>query len=507
MREWIRFVLYLINFLLYLLIIALWIAIPNELVLNITTSVFVLSFTMILAIFERKKLRKYYKSFWFKSLVSTLISAMLLIGILGLVNYVSFKHPTQIDFSENRINSLTEQSINVLKKIDQELVVKIFERKAEAALITSIWELYRMSNPLVRIETVDLEIRPDLVKQYAIEKAGTVVLEYAKRREYVQERSELAYTNAIIKLTRAKDPEVFFTTGHKEINLKEKSKDGLFALGGILEKALFNVREINLATLTAVPDEADILVIWGPKTSFLSQEIEVINRYLKNGGKLLVALDPNLNEDPLGTLREMIAQWGVRISNDLVIDRLNHISGSNGTVPLIKKFEGGHSITKSLTGSVFFPLVSSVVATKSEGRFSAFAVTSPFPASWAEKTPREIVDGKIIFNENIDSRGPVVVSATWESSLLRTKMVVFGNSTFVSNSYINFTENFNLFVNAVGWLTSDDLLPSFNLAVGETRPVLISSIQLNVIFYFSVIVAPLALFALALFVYMRRRKL
>lgn len=76
----------------------------------------------------------------------------------------------------------------------------------------------------------------------------------------------------------------------------------------------------------------------------------------------MVAIDPQLDQDPLSSAHKMLEGRHLIIDNDFVIDSLNHVSGSDGTVPLVKELNRQHLITKEISSYVFFPLASSVGA-------------------------------------------------------------------------------------------------------------------------------------------------
>ncbi|MFZ8934896.1 MAG: hypothetical protein ACO2ZP_13465 [Bacteriovoracaceae bacterium] len=92
--------------------------------------------------------------------------------------------------------------------------------------------------------------------------------------------------------------------------------------------------------------------------------------------------------------------------------------------------------------------------------------------------------------------------ATLESD--QSRLLVIGNARFVLNGYNTFGQNFLLALNSLSWVTYQDRLISFNLPSIKDEPVFISSPQLGVIFYFSVIFLPLSLFGASVFFYRRR---
>ena len=154
MKKWYNLLLFLINIVFYFVLIALWISIPDEWILDLSLSVFNLSLTVILMYLNRSKLSVYYQSQQFKKLTETLIFLFLIFCLLGVVNYWAFKHPLQSDLSAYKMNSLTDQSKNVLQKMKGEIKFKLFARKQEANLWLPLFEFYRAQNSKIEIEKV-----------------------------------------------------------------------------------------------------------------------------------------------------------------------------------------------------------------------------------------------------------------------------------------------------------------------------------------------------------------
>ena len=77
-----------------------------------------------------------------------------------------------------------------------------------------------------------------------------------------------------------------------------------------------------LAQTGAVPDDATVVVVAGPKTDFLPREIDALKKYLDEGGKLLLLIDPPDKADspPLTNLIALAHDWGIDVGNDVVVD-------------------------------------------------------------------------------------------------------------------------------------------------------------------------------------------
>lgn len=503
---------YSVNFLLYLVTLALWISIPDEVMLNSVVSILALALTCTLIVWDRDRLKTYYLSSQFKNLAGTLFTGALVFVIVAFLNYFGYKHPLHGDMTAFGRQSLTDQSVKTAKSIEKPISVKVFAKKNVLPLIQRLMELYVFQNHKIKVEYIDEDVRPDLVSRYQIQKSGSILMEYGDRKKVVTELNELQITNAFIQVTRNKNPVIAFLRGHGETEIENASNEGLSFLKVLIQNSNYDLTSLSLMTLGSIPENINTLVIWGPKTAFSDQDVEKIDQYLKKGGHLVLALDPNFKGDQFQNLRLMLEERGIYVSNDLVIDKLKHINGSNGTVPMVDKFQGESPIVKDFKGPVFFPLASSIKFSRSadiKGEFQPLAQSLPFPASWAEQTLKEVVDGKVVYSKDVDIRGPITMAGTWESSSKNTtdkksRIIVFGNSSFVNNTYQKFVGNYTLLLNSLSWSTGDLDLISLNMPILKDEPVFISKPQLGVIFYFSVIFAPLVMVILAIVFYRRR---
>lgn len=508
MKKWYNLLLLVINVVLYFVLVALWISIPDELTLDISLTIFNLLLTLILVYMNREKLSAYYMSHQFKKLTETLVFVFLVFCLLGVGNYWAYKHPVQVDLSAYKMNSLSDQSVSILKKMKGELKFKLFARKQESLLWMPLIEFYRAVKSDISIEKVDIDIRPDLVADYHITDAATLVLEYNGKRQYVTERDELNITNGLIKISRSSDPVVYFIQGHGEADITSAENDGAKFIFEAIKNSAVDVRPLNLLSTTEIPFDAKTIILWGPKTALQPVEIKVLQRFLDRKGNLLVALDPDLNQDVHGELRALLRKYRLNIKNDMVIDQKSFVTGSNGSIPLVDTFSKDHPITQKFKGQVFFPLAASIdevpePLSAEKGKVVMLASSSLFPEAWGETNIRELAEQKIHYNAGVDHPGPLNLFAAFESE--KNKIVAFGNSQFVLNAYLKFGKNYALFLNSLSWLVDEDRLISFNLPIVQNEPIFISQQQMGIVFYFSVLFSPLILFGMGIFMYRRRR--
>jgi ABC-type uncharacterized transport system involved in gliding motility auxiliary subunit len=508
MKQKYNLLLLTINIVLYFVIVALWISIPDSLTLDLSVTSLNLFITLLLIYLNQEGFKSFYQSAQFKKFTDTLIFVVLIFSLLSLANYWTYKHPIQTDLSLFKLNTLTDQTRNVLKKMKGKVTMKVFARKQESYLWQAILDLYRFEKNDLVIEKIDIDVRPDLVQEYHITEAATLVIEYNEKRQFITDRDEINITNGLIKISRDSDPVVYFLTGHNEGDISSKETEGLKYIFEAIKNSAVDIRSINLTSTTEIPFDAKTVILWGPKTKLMVSEIKTIERFLERGGNFLVGIDPDLNTDAHREIRDLLLKYHLNQRNDLIIDKRNFVNGSNGTIPLVENYNKDHSITKKFKGQTFFPLVSSVEefephSKKADEKITFLTSSNNFPDSWGETSLKEILNSRASYTAGADLTGPLNIGAAYESS--KNKIVAFGNSTFVLNAYMKFGNNYLFFINSLSWLVDEDRLISFNLPIIQSERLFISGPQLGIIFYFSVIFIPLILFGMAIFMYRRRR--
>src|SRR5262249_55530073 len=143
---------------------------------------------------------------------------------------------------------------------------------------------------------------------------------------------------------------VCFVEGHGEKALAASDKgDGYDTINKALKGENYETKTITLASGSAVPADCDVLVLAGPKQSLLPQEASTIGKYLEQGGKAMVLIDPDT--DP--RLGDVLKTWKIELDNDTVVDDsgVGQFVGMGRGAPVVMTY-GSHPITKDFGRSM-----------------------------------------------------------------------------------------------------------------------------------------------------------
>ena len=409
-------------------------------------------------------------------------SVLIVLAILTAINYIGKQQNKRWDLTAAKQFSLSDQTRNVLVKLDAPLHVMVFVQEQEFPGYQDRLKEYEYVSKNVTTEYVDPDKKQTIARQNQVTQYGTIVINYKGRTERVTANTEQDITNGIIKAVSGQQRKIYFTQGHGEKDPTSTEREGYSGVADLLKRENYAVEKTVLAQQGAVPDDASIVVVAGPQQDFFPPEIDALKKYLEKQGKLLLQLDPPDRPDspPLTNLIALAHDWGFDVGNNLVVDisGMGQLFGASEGMPVVADYPP-HAITERFNVMTVFPLARSVVPV--EGGVNSHTpqiLLNTSPRSWAEANIKGIFSQqptKMVPAEG-DKPGPVslgaAVSATAtpadpskppdpnEPPKPETRLVVYGDSDFGANAYLGFSGNKDLFMNTLGWLSQQENLIS-----------------------------------------------
>lgn len=511
MKTWLFPLWIIMDVLVFLAAIGLWITAPEYGTLNVGLTIFAFALGTLLCLVKLKEIMIFIKSVYFKHLSFYIVNVLLVACILGVINYMGNRNFKEFDLSAQKRNSLTDQSKKVLEMVKSPLKMTVFSKHEEWQAILNVLKLYQAQNKNIKLEAIDTDVRPDLVKAKGIIQNGTILINYQDKESRFQITDELSVTNALLKALRPDAIIIYLTTGHDELNCENSTPEGLSSLCEKLQSQNYEIRPLDLTKTNEVPKDATAVFILGPSTGFLDHESAMIEKYLNDGGSVFLALAPAFKSEMYKNLTKLATPFGLKLGNDVVIDRLSTVQGAEATIPITSNYDASHPVTSGFNLRTIFPLSASVSQIKGNDSSTILATTSNFPGSWAETNLKGVSEGKALFEEGKDIKGPIGLMGIAEGALgeadKSSRFALLGSSSFLVNAYQNQSGNTTLFLNTVSWMVDDEGIISFNRPGIEENPVILSSQHLQMIFVISILLVPLVFFGAAIFIYRRRRVL
>jgi ABC-type uncharacterized transport system involved in gliding motility auxiliary subunit len=327
------------------------------------------------------------------------VSILVVLGILIAINYIGKIQNRRWDLTASKQFSLSDQSRNVLAKLDSPLQVQVFAQEPDFGRYQDRLKEYEYGSKKVTTEYIDPDKKPTIAKQSAIQQYGTIVFNYKGRTERVTADNEQDITNGIIKVVSGQQRKVYFTSGHGEKDTTSADRDGYNAIAAALGHENYALEKLVIAQQGAVPDDASVVVVAGPRTDYFPAEIDALKKYLDKSGKLLLALDPPDKADspPLTNLIALAHDWGVQVGNNVVVDvsGMGRLIGTDASVPVAANYLS-YPIAARFTFITAYPLAreASPVSGGVNGRGAA--VREAASRSWKETDIKELLaSGKV----------------------------------------------------------------------------------------------------------------
>jgi ABC-type uncharacterized transport system involved in gliding motility auxiliary subunit len=342
-----------------------------------------------------------------------------------------------------------------------------------------------------------------------------VVFTLADRQEQVQFGSEQEFTAALLRLTHPEQRKLYFVIGHGENDLADTAELGYSRIKASLERQNFTIETLNTLVTSTVPSDAVALIVAGPQVAITAEEMQAISQYLDGGGAALFLLNPTLEmREGQGEADQLTAwlasAWGIAPANDLVVDP----ASSQVTDPFtpVSVYFGPSPITDKLVSQalpVAFRLARSVgTPVAGDPAFANVQVSGLVFTSeqaWGEVDFADL-QTSVQMDPTREAAGPLNMAVSGENLLTQARVVVFGDSDFISNSGIDLGANNDIFVASVNWATGNTDLISIPPKEASFRPPLdLSTRTIATLGIVSVLLLPFGVLVVGIAVVLNRR--
>jgi ABC-type uncharacterized transport system involved in gliding motility auxiliary subunit len=469
-------------------------------------------FFLLSLYFERAELKKFFSARSTRYGLNSLVMILLVLGIVGVANWIVAQHQIKLDTTKNKQFSLSSLTENALKNLKRPVkVTAFFSTKDDASRMKmkTLLDDYQARSKMLEVKLIDPLRNLPLVRQYKIETDGTTVIESGTQKATVTTTQEEDLTNAILQVSVNKQTTVYFLQGHGEPAISDMDNAGFSAIVEQLKKSNYVVQELkDFTAKPKVPDNCDALIIASPSVQLLDHEIKGIQDYLAGGGRAMVLVDPRSNE----SVAKVLAPYKIQVAKDIVVDENCNFPLAGPVVPCAIP-KSGTPVTREFDRNavLFLPESKSLEYKSSEGGKEIFTPVAESSAqSWGETDPE-----KAAFDEGKDKKGPLtlalLVTKPVDQKSSRSKemrLAVAGDVSFLQNQFVGWSPwNYQFFANSVAWLTEQENLIHLPPKNERSDVMILSSGQLRFLGIFSILVIPIAIIGTGISVWLKRKKL
>lgn len=443
----------------------------------------------------------------------------LFLAAIGLLAWLSTQYVRQADWTAGSRNSLSADSVRLLDTLEEPIVITSFARDNEALRnqVRDLVARYQRHQSEIRLEFVNPDKEPERVRELGVTMDGELRVSYQGRSERVQELSEQAITNALLRTARQGERWISFLSGHAERDPNGQANHDLGNFGAELDRKGLKVQTLNLSQTPQIPDNTSLLVIASPRVDLLPGEVDIIRQYLDQGGNLLWLTDPGQH----GGLDRIAEYLGISFLPGVIVDATTQLFGiQNPDFVLVPEYPA-HPVTRELRTMTLFPHTLGLEWDRRDD-WEGQPLLSSQSRAWTETGA---MSGAISYDAASDERaGPLDIAfaltrqhdntttdsdteASAETNSNREqRVIVAGDGDFISNAYLGNGGNLDLGLNIMSWLSNDDNFIAIRAASAPDQTLTLSSTAQGVIGLGFLFAVPLALIGSGVFIWLRRRK-
>lgn len=435
------------------------------------------------------------------------LEVMFLLIIAVSVEVLISRTNLRFDLTPEKKYSLSELTGQALHALQKPVQATVFYRRGDREKHDELLGLMAQETPLFSYQLFDLDRTPGLAQRYGVTAYGATVVETEDNRLTIPLADEERMLNALLRVMQA-EKTIYFLVGHGENDpIDSEERTGYGVLKKVLEAENYRIRPLPLMTVRTVPDDADLVIVTGPKGELMPGELDALSSYLDAGGHALFMLDPYT----VPNLSRYLTQYGFALEESVIVDDQNQIAGGEPLMPMISRF-APEVFPRQPRGEPMLPMVQPVRVQDGKARTFAFSSDS----SWVVKGRARVQRNELVFKAGEDEKGPAPVAAVATVGKEKQgKIVVFGDSDFVNNFYVRVPGNVDFFMNTLGWMLDRQEL----IALGRTpnapvskrgatpqQSLYLTAAQSRLFFWVMVIVEPALVFLVGMLVFARRRK-
>ena len=498
------------------------------------------------------------------------LSVALAFGVTIAANVLAKRYDKRWDLTSEGRYTLSDHSISVAKGLAEPVTVLGFFQTGspEEDSFRDLVEGYTAHTDKLQLKLVDPVQEPLLAQEYAVTSSfGTVVLVQGEKRQRLEnDFKEEPFTNAILRLSSAKEHTICFTTGHGEREVDDDaSAEGIGGMVVKMEGQNYKAKPFVPLKEGAVPADCEVVIVAGPQSELAPQEREMLARHVAEGRHLIVLIDPLVANETAADL----SRYGLIVGDDLVLENNPNYQlegGDPSYIVLDKASMDFHPIVNDMKAIALLRTVRSVRKGPDVEGYNVQELARTSPQSWAETdlsfvtagvmpSPDEgvdliggvpmmavveVVDPSVVPVGDMSLPGgglslapapvepaappvdpaappvepvaepvaePVVAATPARGRSPGGRVLVVGDSDFAGNGLLAQGQNQDLLLNAVAWMVDEEDQIAARTTEGASGLLTMTGLQGIVVWLISVLGAPGLAVAFALRSWLKRRSL
>lgn len=481
---------------------------------------------------KANKLLNIIKNKWLIKGTTTLLVVAIVIACYIVLNWgVKQLKIEDIDCTEKKLYSLSDETKNKVANIDKEITIQLLNM-SDSSYVIEYAKKYENINKKITVEEIDdLSTRTDLKAKYGLTDTDSLIVIKNGDKEKTLTTSDLytydystyqsidkteeALTNAIIEVTIEQKPRIYILSGKSYYNPEQV----LGLITSELTEEANEVEYLDILTTGNIPDDCDCLVITTLGQDLSDLERDKIIEYINAGGKILMLTSQNTLQIDTPNFNQVLEQYGITMGYGVVYeqDSGKMIQGSPNMIVADVKASFMNKVDMSLkiclpsAGKIEFAdsdkleelgVTYETIATTSEKAF----VRTNFDVNTSSKTNTDgeedscIIGAYVTKNVSDDKKSQLII---YSNEIFATNMAVQIGSQYYY--IVQLYNNEDVILNSISHLTErEDTITIRKTDESESYTV---TDQEDVIIKTIIFVVPVFVIGIGIVVwYVRRRK-
>ena len=496
-----------------------------------------------------EKLKKMFRSASFRNGTYSVGLVVIVVAIAIVVNLVAGQLPEgvrNIDISDNRLYDISDVSKEMLKDLDKDVKMTVIAQQDSVdERIETFVKKYAALSKKIEVEWVDSVLHPSVLQEYDTDGNVIVVsceetdkstqiyftdiIQYDQYSYYTTgQMSESAFdgegqlTGAVNYVTSETTKKIYRTSGHGEGTFSSSVNE-------LFSKNNMETSEINLSMNPEIPEDCDLLFLYGPTSDITEDEKELIESYMKKGGNVYLILGMTSAETP--NLAALMEEYGLKKVDGYIADMQRCYQGnyyavfpqlsltgelgsgiSNEMVLLLNSMgmEQTENVSDTVNVTTFMKTSSDGYAVTEDNETQGQYILGAYATQTfaAESSNDETADDEGSDDETADDEGSDDEGSDDETAAdTEARLTVLASDTMISadiTDQLTTLDNLTLFINSVT-ANFDDVdnlaIEAKSLETVRNTPLHAGGISLVIIF-----VIPAVVIVIGFVVWMLRRK-
>jgi ABC-2 type transport system permease protein len=317
----------------------------------------------------------------------------LVLAVVVMANYLGAKFFHRFYLSSQTRVALSSRTLAVLHSLTNRVDVTLYyDRKADFyPTVAALLDEYRAANKNITVRTVDYlrdagaaEMVKEKYRQYFNSQSdkdlvifdcvapvndrvkvfpGAALTQYKTvqvpatdphqkelefERHPVAFNGEQAFTSILLSLANPQPLKAYFLQfDPNKSPLTDSGNTGFEKFASVLQQNYISVTNLAWIGNAGVPMDCNLLIIAAPDQALLEPELQQIDQYLREGGRLLILFNYLSQAHPTG-LEPILQTWGVTVLDDIAQDADHTIS----TRDIVVDQFGKHTVVNSLSAQL-----------------------------------------------------------------------------------------------------------------------------------------------------------